>query len=107
MPAGAVDDVYTIGVPRGAQVHVVVVGERAFVGHTGDFTALIERKIADKNLAEVVGVAVAAKDQVFAIRAERCLPVVAGGFGQLDQMRSIGVHDIQIVVAIAGGGEAD
>ena len=87
--AGRIDDVPAIGVPIGLPVDVRVIGELRLGCQTGDVAIRIERERADKNLQQIVELAIASIDESLPVRREKGVAVIAGGLGDLDNVRPV------------------
>ena len=98
LKAGGEGDGLSVGVPVGAPVDGVVVGVLLFV-----FAVDID----DEELEQVVLFSVGAEDDAFAVRGDEGSAVVAGGMGQTEYIRAVGVHGVEFHVAGAVAGEGD
>src|SRR5439155_16953768 len=96
--AGRVDDVAAVGMPVRPPVDRLVVGQGPLGGSLG---------IVHVDLQQIIPLAVAAVDDPLAVGREERAAVVALGVGDPARILAVGVHEVDLGVAVAERGEDD
>ena len=90
----------TIGVVVRTPIDVFVLGERAFVGNSSDFSGWIAHEIGTEDLQQTVALPIAAEDDAAAIGRKERAAVVAGGVHNLALFAGRHVHHPEIALRL-------